>query len=87
MLVFALIGLSFVLLGVVGLQFTYMFYVERMNAERRKYLQALENRAEQLAEQLDAAHDQIAAQNELLKTAYRELGNHEEVWAELIDER
>ena len=87
MLVFVLIGLSLVLLGIVGLQFTYMFYVERMYNERRKHMQALEHKAEHLTEQLEAAKDQLASQDELIRTAYPELRRDEEMWAEVIDER
>lgn len=87
MLVFVLIGLSLVLLGVVGLQFTYMFYVERMNAERRKHMQTLEHRAEQLTERLEAAQIQLAEQNEMLKAAFPESGKAEEIWADVIEER
>lgn len=86
MLMFVLIGLSLVLVGVVGLQFTYMFYVERIYNERRKHMHALEHKAEKLARQLEAAQKQLAEQNELLK-AYPELRKDDEVWAEVIDER
>jgi len=84
MLIFALIGLCLVLLGVVGLQFTYMFYVERMYNERRKHMSTLEHRSEKLAAQLDDAHRHIAEQSEKL----RSLGvSEEEAWADVIDER
>lgn len=86
MLMFVLIGLSLVLLGVVGLQFTYMFYVERMYNERRKHMHALENKAKSLARQLKAAQKQLAEQDELLR-AYPGLRKDDEVWAEVIDER
>jgi len=87
MLMFVLIGLSLVLLGIVGLQFTYMFYVERMYTERRKYMQILERKSEQLTQQLEAARQQLTEQNELLKTAYPEMGTPEELWADVIEER
>jgi len=84
MFVFALIGLCFVLLGIVGLQFTYMFYVDRMYNERRKHLQDLEHRSEKLAERLDHAQRQITEQSKMLKS----LGiSEEEAWADVIDER
>ena len=83
MLVFALIGLCLVLLGIVGLQFTYMFYVDRMYNERRRYLQQLEHKAEKLTEQLEAAQKQLAEQDEVL----RAVNLKEEAWADLIDER
>ncbi len=86
MLVFVLIGLSLILLGVVGLQFTYMFYIERMNAERRKHMQTLERRANHLNQKLEEAQKQIADQDRLIKAAYPAMTNTEEIWAEVIDE-
>ncbi len=85
MLAFILIGLSLVLIGIVGLQFTYLFYLDRMYRERKKYLQSLEHKSEHLAEQLEAAKKQIAEQKELLEAA--NLRKRNEVWADVIDER
>jgi len=84
MLLFALIGLCLVLLGVVGLQFTYMFYVDRMYNERRKHMHDLELKSEKLSHKLHEAHQLIAVQNEKLKAAGL---NEEEAWADVIDER
>ena len=87
MLVFVLIGLSLVLLGVVGLQFTYMFYVERMYTERRKHMRTLERKAEELTGKLETAQQRLLEQDELLKNAYPELRNTEEAWADVIEDR
>lgn len=87
MLPFVLIGLSLVLLGIVGLQFMYLFYLDRVYRVRKKYLQILEHKSAQLAEQLAEANKQIAEHNELLETAYPEMKMKDEVWAEVIDER
>lgn len=84
---FVLIGLSLVLLGVVGLQFTYMFYVERMYTERRKHMRTLERKAEELTGKLETAQQRLLEQDELLKTAYPELRNTEEAWADVIEDR
>lgn len=87
MLMYALIGLSLVLVGIVGLQFTYLFYVDRVYRERRRYLQDLEKRHRRLTERLEAAERRIAEQNDLLETIYPELGRDDEAWAEVIEER
>lgn len=87
MFTFALIGLSLVLLGIVGLQFMYLFYLDRVYRERKKYLQMLEHKSDQLAEQLRAANNQIAEQNELLDSINPEMNVKDEVWAEVIEER
>lgn len=87
MLSFVLIGLSLVLLGIVGLQFTYLFYLDRVYRERKKYLLFLELKSRQLAERLEAANRHVAEQNALLEAAYPEMKIRDEVWAEVIDER
>lgn len=83
MLYYFLIGLSFVLLGIVGLQFTYMFYLDRMHIERKKYLQDLEHRHADLERKLSQAETRIAE----IEATYPELKREDESWAEVIDER
>ena len=86
MLMFALIGLSFVLIGMVGLQFTYLFYADRLHRERQKYLQTLEKRFARLAEKLKESERRVAEQNKLLEAADPKLGRDDEVWADVIEE-
>ena len=84
MLMYALIGLSLVLVGIVGLQFTYLFWIDRVYRERRTYLKDLENRYADLNSHLRSAERQVAEQAELLKTmGYKET----ETWADVIEER
>lgn len=87
MLMYSLIGLSLVLLGIVGLQFSYLFYVDRIYRERKMYLRALERKHARLSERLDAAERRIVEQNDLLADIYPELGREEEVWADVIEDR
>ena len=87
MLMYFLIGLSLVLVGICGLQFSYMFWVERMYRERRAYLRELEGKFARQTERLAAAERRIAEQNDLLETIYPELGKEDEVWADVIEER
>ncbi len=82
MLMYALICLSLVLVGVAGLQFTYLFYIDRVYRERQKYLQNLELRHAELKTQLADARRQLQAQDKLISVA----GPGEE-WAEVIEER
>jgi hypothetical protein len=79
-----LIGLCLVLVGVVGLQFTYLFYVDRLNRERRKYLTVLEHRCSDLADRLGETERRVAEQDELLETVYGK--KDDEAWAEVIEE-
>lgn len=84
MLMYALIGLSLVLVGIVGLQFTYLFWIDRVYRERRKYLKDLENRYADLNSRLRSAELRMAEQAELLETlGYKET----ETWADVIEER
>ena len=85
MLTYVLIGLCLVLLGIAGLQFTYLAYVDRMNNERRKYLKALEAKYADLSSRLADAESRIAEQNELLEELSP--GITEESWADVIEDR
>lgn len=76
MLMFALIGLSLVLVGVAGLQFAYLFYIGRIYHERQKYLQDLEQRY-RAAQARIAEQEALLASTEMIK----------EEWAEVIEER
>ena len=85
MFMYFLIGLCLVLVGVAGLQFTYLFYIDRLNRERRKYLSALELKCSDLAARLDQAEHRVAEQDELLETVYGK--KEDEAWADVIEER
>jgi hypothetical protein len=85
MLLYALIGLCLVLVGVAGLQFSYLFYADRLQAERRKHLERLERRCAELTARLDAADDLIAEQASRLESYG--LRSDDEAWADVIEER
>jgi hypothetical protein len=85
MLMYFLIALSLVLVGVVGLQFFYMFYIERMYQQRRIYLKELEKKHAVVCERLAAAERRVAEQDDLLATVYPEYVADDEVWADVID--
>jgi hypothetical protein len=89
MMVYALICIAFVLLGIVGLQFTYLFYVDRLYRERRAYLQRLEKRTRRLEAKLTAAEDIIAEQQSRLELLLPidPLDDPDEIeWVDVIDE-
>ncbi len=87
MLVYALIGLVLVLTGVAGLQFSYLFYHDRMDILRRKHLRQLERRVEFLTEQLRAADEQIAEQERVIEMFAPMPATDGDHWADVIDER
>lgn len=84
---YALIVLTMVLLGIAGLQFSYMFYVDRLNRERRDYLRQLERRAKNLKLKLDAAEEKVAEQHALLERFVPEYMAEDDAWADVIDDR
>lgn len=87
MLSIVLIGLSLVLVGVVGLQFTYMFYLDRVHRERKKHIRDLERKCSDLTLRLEEVEFQLAEQDKLLETAYPGIRKDDEVWADVIEDR
>lgn len=85
MLLYALIGLSLALVGIAGLQFTYLFYLDRVDRERKKLVHKLEAECRRLSFRLNDAEARIAEQNDLLGKL--NTGSSEEMWADIIDER
>jgi t-SNARE complex subunit (syntaxin) len=85
MLMYVLVGLCLVLLGIAGLQFTYLAYVDRMNNERRKYLKSLEKKYADLSARLTQAERRVAEQDELLEQLSPAVT--EDSWADVIEDR
>ncbi|HJS51428.1 MAG TPA: hypothetical protein VJ781_05970 [Pyrinomonadaceae bacterium] len=84
MLEFVLIGLSLALTGVAGLQLMYMFYLDRIDKERKKRVTELERRCRTLVRRLNDAERRIAEQDEMIAELYEKNGD---VWADVLDER
>ena len=88
MLEYVLIGLSLVLLGIAGLQFTYMFYLERMDRERKKHVRYLERENRRLADSLARAEGRLSDQAAVLEQVYPEYAlSEDDAWADVLDER
>lgn len=85
MLVYFLIGLCLTLAGVAGLQLTYMFYLDRLERERKRRLQELERKCVRLTARLAEAEKRIVDQEAVINTLYSE-ASQEEPWAEVLDE-
>jgi hypothetical protein len=86
MLLYVLIGLCLSLAGVAGLQLMYMFYLDRIDKERKKRVHALEIECRRLSSRLSEAERDLKAKSDLLAIAYPEIED-EEAWADVIDER
>jgi len=82
---YALIGLSLALVGVAGLQFMYLFYLGRVDEQRKRHIHDLEIQCKRLAARLTEAEDRIAEQDELLAKFVD--SSDDEVWADIIEER
>lgn len=86
MLTYILIGLLLVLTGVAGLQFSFLFFMDRVDRERKKYLRELERRAEDLAARLRAAEECIAEQEAIIDNFSPVAVSENEAWADVIDD-
>ena len=86
MLLYVLIGLCLSLAGIAGLQLMYMFYLDRIDRERKKRVHELEIECRRLATRLTEAESEIKIKDGMLAVAYPEFED-EEAWADVIDER
>lgn len=86
MLLYVLIGLCLSLAGVAGLQLMYMFYLDRLDRQRKKHVHDLEMECRRLASLLAEADRELKIKTELIAVAYPEFED-EEAWADLIEDR
>lgn len=86
MVFYVVICIAFVLLGVSGLQMAYMFYLDRLDKERKKRLRVLERRCRSLASRLEQAERRIEEQDAFIDAVYRERDD-DETWADVIEDR
>ena len=86
MLNYVLIGLCFALVGVAGLQFMYMFYLDRLDNERKKRIVELERHCKELSVRLAEAEDRIGRQNAIIEDFETDIGQSEETWADVLEE-
>lgn len=86
MLLYILICLSLSLAGIAALQFTYLFYLDRLDKERKKRLTELERECRELSRRLVKAEKYISTQNEIIES-YHSDEEGEEMWADLIEDR
>jgi len=85
MLLYVLICLSLALVGIAGLQFTYLFYLDRVDKERRKLIHQLEVECRRLTSRVAEAESRVAEQDLILNKLLIESGD--EAWADIIEER
>jgi len=78
---YALIGLCLVLLGIAGLQFTYLFHIERLYKQRRLHMHKLERRCFALSKRLEVAELYITDRDTPVESV-----QPEDSWADVIEE-
>lgn len=84
---YLLICLALALTGVTGLQMAYLFYIDKLDKERKKRLRYLERRCRSLAARLEQAERRIDEQNLLIDSLYLDESNAEdEAWSDIIDD-
>ncbi|HKP70712.1 MAG TPA: hypothetical protein VJV05_15600 [Pyrinomonadaceae bacterium] len=86
MLLYVLIGLCLSLAGVAGLQLMYMFYLDRIDNERKKRCHELEVDCRRLNNELSTVKTELKMKNDMLASAFPEF-EEEEAWADVIDDR
>ena len=86
MLDYVLIGLCLSIVGVAGLQLTYMVYLDRIDRERRKRIVQLEHRCSELSARLASASARIQQQDQIIEKFEVVPRQSDEIWADLLDE-
>jgi hypothetical protein len=86
MLYYVLIGLCLSLVGVAGLQLMYLFYLDRIDGERKKRIIELENRCRDISANLALAQRRIEEQDEIIENLEVLHPRQEEIWADVIEE-
>ena len=86
MLIYILITLCLALAGVAGFQLTYMFYLDKLDKERKKRIHDLERKCKSLSSRLGDAEERIEQQNRMIDALYNEMDDAEH-WADVIDDR
>ena len=88
MLQYVLICLCLALAGVAGLQFMYMFYLERIDRERKRRILELERDCRYLRNDLLDAEARIANQDHIIAELSETIDDaEEEIWADVIEDR
>ncbi len=86
MTLYVLIILCLSLVGVTGLQFFYLTYLERIEKSHKRRIHELERQCQMYRRRLREAEQQLAAQADLFDAAADD-PEDEEVWADVIEDR
>lgn len=86
MMIYVLFGVSLTLASLTGLQFFYLYYLERMNKEHKTRIAELERHSKYLTKKLNEAERQISEQSDFIESIFDDTGE-EEIWADVIEDR
>jgi len=87
MFTYILLGLLFVLAGVIGLQLTFIFYLERLYRMRVDHTRLLERDAKHLRHKIELLEENLAEKDALLEMHGIEIEKNDEAWADILDDR
>jgi len=87
MFTYIFIGLLFVLAGVIGLQLTFIFYIERLYKMRVDHTRLLERDAKHLRQKIEFLEERLSEKNALLEMHGIEIERNDEAWADILDDR
>jgi len=87
MFTYIFIGLLFVLAGVIGLQLTFIFYIERLYKMRVDHTRLLERDAKRLRQKIEFLEEKLSETNALLEMHGIEIEKKDEAWADILDDR
>jgi hypothetical protein len=82
---YVLIGISLSLLGVAGLQFFYLSYLENQSREHKKRISELEMRCMYLNDRLFESELEVRQKSSLLQDQSL-IEENDEVWADFIED-
>jgi len=87
MFTYIFIGLLFVLAGVIGLQLTFIFYIEKLYKMRVDHTRLLERDAKRLRQKIEFLEERLAQKDALLEMHGIEIEKTDEAWADILDDR
>jgi uncharacterized protein YlxW (UPF0749 family) len=85
-LTYVLITLCLSLTGIAGFQMAYMFYLDKIDRERKKRIRDLETKCRTLETRLEAAQQRIAEQEKRIKEITDSATDDQDVWVDVLED-
>lgn len=81
---YVLICISLTFVGIAGMQFLYLAYLERVEWEHKNKIKELERHCKYLKNRLQDTESKLVEQSKMIESFSQ---NEEEVWADVIGEK